>query len=565
MSSMFFKNILIADVQEHTARFVSFEQGVNVLTGTENHVGKSSIIKSLYNTLGAEVHFDEKWNKETKLTVVTIDINGMEYRVVRFLKKFALFKGSDLLLLTTSVSKELAPKLAELFNFSVYLVQKNGGGSVQAPPAFTFMPYYIDQDKGWSELYDSFDRIEQFSKSERIKSLYFHLGIYTKSWIENQAKKDILKAKITELQEHEKSIKLAIETLVKELNNIIPADNVEELERQLAKPNKEIETLVQIIGNVRNKIQELQTTLQKHENQLDIVRQFQQINLPDTETKKTIMICPKCGYEFDNDLYELVRSNYNQTNAEYLLAQIQLIVNNIRAELEVQKNRYVTLMADLKKHERAYDETREAYDSYLRQRGLKDTLRKLQKEFDTIVFEQLKRKEEISKIKKELRIIPDKKEIEDHYISHVKENIITLGAWTQAYEGNIKLLKPLNAQGSLMPKIILSQYNGLFQTMADIHSKVIRFPFVVDSPREKESSDSSSKDILTMITKIVSLPQVIVATVDYDRYIVEDDDKVNKIYLTEQFKVLNEETYSEKAAEIEGLRQLLIGGNNYNF
>lgn len=53
-----------------------------------------------------------------------------------------------------------------------------------APPAFTFMPYYIDQDRGWSGLYESFSNIDQYKKPDRIKSLYYHLGIYTRSTVE---------------------------------------------------------------------------------------------------------------------------------------------------------------------------------------------------------------------------------------------------------------------------------------------------------------------------------------------------------------------------------------------
>jgi len=119
------------------------------------------------------------------------------------------------------------------------------------------------------------------------------------------------------------------------------------------------------------------------------------------------------------------------------------------------------------------------------------------------------------------------------------------------------LLKALNAQGSLLPKIILSQYNALFQTMAGMNSSVIRFPFVVDSPREKESSVSSSKEILNMIARISSLPQVILATVDYDTFGVEDGGSVNKIYLDTQFSVLNEAMYTERVDEIEGLYHLM--------
>ena len=558
MSSMFFKSILIADVQKHTARFVPFEQGLNVVTSTENHVGKSSVIKSLYDTLGAEAKFDARWDKDSKLSSVIIDVDGVDYRVGRFIRRFAVFKGTELLLLTDSVTKELAPKLSEIFNFSVYLAEKGEKKRVvQAPPAFTFMPYYIDQDKGWSELYDSFERMDQFAKPERAKSLFFHLGLYTKSRIESQARKDQLKDEIKELQEREQRLLITIKAISEELNNIIPADNEEELERHLATPRKEIEELVQEIGRVRNKIQEFQTTLEQHENHLDIIQQFQRIKAPESGEKKLTHVCPQCGYEFIDDLYELVRSNYNQSNAEYLRAQIELIVNSIKSELQQQEQRYVALMNQLKKQEKVYDESQDAYDAYLRHRGLEEIFRKYQLELGQNRINQSEKEGEIKNINKELQKIPDKKDIEEDYISYVKQNIITLGAWTQDYDGKIKLLKALNAQGSLMPKIILSQYNGLFQTMAGMSSSVTRFPFVVDSPRNMESSVSSSKEILTMIVKITSLPQVIVATVDYDEFGVEDGGKVHKIYFTDQFSVLNEDTYREKAEEIEGLYQLM--------
>ncbi len=559
MNSMFFKDILIADIQKHTACFASFEKGLNVITSAENHVGKSSVIKSLYDTLGAEVHFDARWDKDSKISAVTIDVNGTEYRIVRFIRKFAVLKGAELVLLSESVTKQLAPKLAEIFNFSVYLAEKGENKRVvQAPPAFTFMPYYIDQDKGWNELYDSFERMDQFAKQERSKSLYFHLGLYTKNRIELQAKKDLLKEEIKSLQGEEQSLYITIKALTEEINNIIPADNEDELEMHLAIPKKEIGELVQRIGHARNKIQELQTTLQQHESQLDIIRQFQAIKLPKNSEKQARHVCPQCGYEFDDELYDLVRSNYNQSNAEYLRAQIELIVSNIRTELETQEKQYVSLMEQLKEREKVYDESQDAYDAYLRHRGLKDTVRKYSLELADNRIKQSECEDEIKEINKELKKVPDKKDVELSYVNHVKQNIIALNAWTQEYDGKIKLLKALNAQGSLLPKIILSQYNGLFQTMNSMGSSVIRFPFVVDSPREKESSVNSSKDILNMIAKIDTLPQIILATVDYDTFEVDDGGKAHKIYFDKQFAVLNEEEYKERAEEIAGLYSLMM-------
>lgn len=58
MNEMYFKSILIADIQTRTARFQKLRKGINVITSTDNHVGKSSLLKSLYYALGAEVEYD---------------------------------------------------------------------------------------------------------------------------------------------------------------------------------------------------------------------------------------------------------------------------------------------------------------------------------------------------------------------------------------------------------------------------------------------------------------------------------------------------------------------------
>lgn len=55
MNEMYFKSILIADIKEKTARFQKFQKGFNVITSQENHVGKSSMLKSLYYAMGAEM------------------------------------------------------------------------------------------------------------------------------------------------------------------------------------------------------------------------------------------------------------------------------------------------------------------------------------------------------------------------------------------------------------------------------------------------------------------------------------------------------------------------------
>ena len=559
MKEMYFDNILIADIVEKTAHFHKFEKGFNVVTSQDNHVGKSSLLKSLYFAMGAEVDFDNVWNKNTKLYVVEFYIDEIKFSMARWQKAFAFFRETELILTTKSVSRELARKFEKIFSFAVYMANKKTNKIELAPPAFTFMPYYIDQDKGWSGLYESFSNIDQYKKSDRIKSLYYHLGIYTRSTVELMAKRDTLKDKIEQLKEEEEKSRITIESLYAEIQNLLPADSIEELEKNLIIPKERISLLVSRIGETRNKIQSLETALYQHEHQLEVIQEYRKIKngVSVREDRDKIHICPKCGYSFDEEIYSIVRSNYNLQNEDYMYKQIEQIISSIASELEKYKENYVNLMNELKQQEQAYDEKQDSYEVYLRQRGLQDSVRHFTEQLGENVYEQEEHGKEIKKINKELRKLPNKKEVEENYIENVRLNIIKLDAWNSAYEGNIKLLKPIKAQGTLENKIILAQMIGLFQTMQYFRTNTILFPLVVDSPRAKKASHTSSKDILKLIFEMDNLPQVILATMDYSDFENEMKRRAKVTVLFEKRKLLNGDTYREHQSEIEELQELL--------
>lgn len=79
----------------------------------------------------------------------------------------------------------------------------------------------------------------------------------------------------------------------------------------------------------------------------------------------------------------------------------------------------------------------------------------------------------------------------------------------------------------------------------------------MDSPRGNEASDTSSKEILKLITKLDMLPQIILATIDYKEFEKELPIPAQTIVLTEQRKLLSDEIYSKNYTEIESLMELL--------
>jgi len=559
MKEMYFNNILIADIVEKTAYFHKFKKGFNVVTSQDNHVGKSSLLKSLYFAMGAEIDFDNVWNKNTKIYVVEFYIDEIKFRLARWQKAFALFRETDLILTTKSVSRDLAREFEKIFSFAVYMANKKNNKIELAPPAFTFMPYYIDQDRGWSGLYESFSNINQYKKPDRIKSLYYHLGIYTRSTVELMAKRDTLKDKIEQLKAEEEKSRITIESLYAEIQNLVPADSIEELERNLLIPKERIALLVSRIGEIRNKIQSLETALYQHEHQLEVIQEYRKIKdgVSVREDQDEIYICPKCGYSFDEEIYSIVRASYNLQNEDYMYKQIKQIISSIASELDKYKENYVSLMDELKQQEQAYDEKQDSYEVYLRQRGLQDSVKHFTEQLGKTIYKQDAYGKEIKEIDKELRKLSNKKEIEGNYIENVRLNIIKLDAWNSAYDGNIKLLKPIKAQGTLENKIILAQMMGLFQTMQYFRTNTILFPLVVDSPRAKEASHTSSKDILKLIFEMDYLPQVILATVDYSNFENEMKRKAKVTVLSEKRKLLNDDTYREYQSTIEELQELL--------
>ena len=72
---MIFKDLYIFSPSEKLGKYVSFEEGVNIISSNQvdgANVGKSVIMRSLYYALGAEVFFESKFAPKWYSQGVTI-------------------------------------------------------------------------------------------------------------------------------------------------------------------------------------------------------------------------------------------------------------------------------------------------------------------------------------------------------------------------------------------------------------------------------------------------------------------------------------------------------------
>lgn len=152
---------------------------------------------------------------------------------------------------------------------------------------------------------------------------------------------------------------------------------------------------------------------------------------------------------------------------------------------------------------------------------------------------------EIQKDERELRKQQNPRNLNRRYKQEVINFLMDLNAWDNRSSDKITLLNPFKGQGSISVKSIIASYLALYKVMERYAPDIIKFSFIIDSPRSKEASDSSSEEILSRISNVSNLNQVIIATVDYDKYSSGVTQKVNKILLNNEKHLLSKEKYSE--------------------
>lgn len=568
MKTITFDYILIADVQEEKAIKKSFVKGINIVTSKENHVGKSSLLKSLYYALGTDIPFDPTWGKSSKLYVVSLMVDCVNYYVARCNDKYCILdKNLDIVTITDKVARELSPVLAKIFEFEIYLPEKKDGKSVLAPPVFTFLPYYIDQDKGWgNEPFSSFSRLDQFNKDKRLDSLYYHFDVYNKATIEKRStidsNKDIIKSIMTKYAEQ----KNALAILEEQSAYVYPIESFDGLDKALELSKDALEGHVKKLSKLREKLQKLESEKLQYMDQLDVITKYNKIkeqNLKDESKPKEQMVltheCPQCGCIFEDELYKIVRKQYSIENEDFVINQVNYLIDEVDKKLELVKEKYLQESNSLKEEEDKLNRQEASFDEYVKFKGLKDTMLSVQSTIGKMIVERDALENQNKKIEMELRKNPKKKDVERIYKNHVKESLIQLKAWDEAYDSKIKITKPLVGQGTLASKIILADYIAVFKTLNSINVSTPRFSFVVDSPRTKEPSKTSSKDILNLIIQLDSVPQIILATMDFDDFRAEFKDvDFNIIELNTKKSLLNAEEYDDNKDTIALFKDILL-------
>ena len=215
MKRLVFRELKLISYKEERARRVAFHPRRTAIVG-DNDTGKSSILKSLYRTLGATCHISERWAHASVKSVLAFAVDDEAFEIAFDGRAYALFGSTgQLIRVFASVTNELGPFLAEKLNF--HLTLQSQGRELQATPAFLFLPFYVDQDRSWTQAWNSFDHLQQFSKW-RHDVVTYHLGIHPSEYYVAKAEAGNLKRVIDELSARRRVVVDLMKKASSELN-----------------------------------------------------------------------------------------------------------------------------------------------------------------------------------------------------------------------------------------------------------------------------------------------------------------------------------------------------------
>lgn len=546
--NLIFNQIYIFDINKEEAYTQTFYKGLNVITSSEvdgTDRGKSVLLRSLYHSLGAEANFDSKWNEKDKVYILKFSVDDNKYSIYRSKRLFKIFDNKNQLIFKTIHRTELSIFLGELFGFTIFLPNKNTKQLEVAPPVYSFILNYLDQDKYDGTKFSSFNNLAQYSNF-KINVIYTHLGIYNKDYFELIKQKEEIESKLKITKEEIQELdKLKNRTLAM-LKGFSCPESSNALENELKIETKEYSRLMNEMSEIRNKLVDLRNQLEEQKIALNQIDRFAKKQEKEIKNILLTHICPEC-HTILNDTINIRSKRYNNVdNAIDLKDTINVESIKIKEEIEKYEKDYSELAAHLKEHNEKISSNRKEINNYIKFKGLNDLIDKINED---LLFNNgmvVQAQDDIKPIKKEIKEISQRiKSVDEdyYYLIDKLKNRFNLNELDDTSYQNLS--KNFCASGSNKPLSTVIWYLTLNDLKQKYNSKEIEFPMVFDSPNNVETDQEKKIALIKFILESSNkFNQMIISSIGFskDEYEIDSEVHIN-ILDNDKYHLLNEPDY----------------------
>ncbi|MDT8902028.1 hypothetical protein [Anaeroselena agilis] len=569
MKRLILKKLVVISQKNEEARIIEFDNKLNIITGqdpdpdkvTINRTGKSLLIKSIYYSLGAKLSkYTTNWDNLKIATMLNFVYDGKTYVIYRNKDKFVMHYDSKLSFFSNI--SELRESLIDLFNFKIRMpIKKDDEAVVYAYPGAIFMPFYIDQDKGWSGSWDSFSDI--FSGNWKQEVLLYHMGVRTPRYYDLLDEKVELEIKQKENKRQENTLNIITKKHIEKYSNYLDinidldafaeemAGLTYELNVQMNKRNEIKEELVSCFNQMRE-IEELHAIAEKVYNEL-----IKDVDYIENEISEDFIICPICGTPHENSIHNRFNIYSEIEECEDTIQRyfedrnkIEKQVKKLTDELKSVED-YVSKINEILERKREKVTFREVVVA----EGSKSILSELNDELTIIKNNYIVAQKRLNEIRKEqTAITKEGKIIIDTYLEKVKMYFDALNV-TDISEADLKKFKKsFDSGGNDLPCAILAQVFAIYNVSIKF-SRTVSAPIVLDAIFQQEPAIEKINTIWDFVLNNQPVDsQLIISTTEMHNRNVE-----GKIFrLTQERGLLNTSDYLEEKDNIEYYKNALL-------
>ena len=545
--------ITMVDLTNKEAKRVHFQSGKNLLTSDHNHLGKSVIMKSIFYTLGAEVFFPAPIKRINLLTFIDFSLDSHIYRVARLKNTFVLY-CNDAFVGYYASTGEFEEKLSELFKLEINLVGKDEDGTiVKCPPAYYYMPYYVDQENGWAANSYSFDRMGQFDLAQRKNSYFFHLGALDSSYVDISKRHKANGKQIAVLTKEIDKYRTVVDTLQAGLDETQMSFDTQALEKAISSRQNEIKKLLTEIAKVRTALLEAEDQKIQLEYEKGVLSKYIKKKPPFfNTTDETIIECPRCGMVFEQALTQRMEKLYliESLHDDFTTMSEKLVL--LERRITKYRGKFITKQKALTDFENSLELDREAYNAYLKSKATNQLLQEYRDQIAADIVEIERLRADNSGYNKLLATYEkERATVNTTYLGKLGSLFAGLDIPSDQIAEYSEPGSALIASGAYGPRCKIAQILAFVETQQSNAPDLITFPIVIDSPNVLEQDNEHLDSVIRMLlTWKKTDNQVIVASIQ-GKDIATELGNVNIIYLSNpKNHLFNADEYAIYESEI---------------
>lgn len=555
MKKLFISEILLLSQKERKAKKVEFDRHRTLIYG-KNHTGKSSLMKSIYWTFGAEPLFNTKFKNANVSTLVKFELNDEKFQILRDGKRFSIYDANhNLLGIFDSVTKELGPFLSDLFNFKP-LFQSQKSGFITPPPAYLILPFYVDQDESWSKSWSSFRSLQQV-KDYRSQCINYHSGIRPNKYYETKKELDIYLKVIEETDKEQKLTGKILDDVKSKLSQTQFNININDFKEEITQLLTELEKIKKKEEVLKSDLLDLYHLKASYDTQINIVKQaileshkdlqFASDKLPE------VVGCPTCGAEYENSFAERFEIAQDEQKSKDLLIELNKEAKEINDKIISETDKLSTTSTEALRIDKILEEKKgdlklkDVIESSGKNQ-IKSIFTERYSELEKTLVENIIEKEKLEQKLKELDSRKRRKEIVDFYKKKMTSFLkkLDIHSLTEDEYKSITTKIEIKETGSSRPRALIAYYFTFFHLMKKYSSSTY-FPLIVDSPNQQDQDVEHIDKIMTFIQgNQPKETQLILGLAE--TYGV--DFKCKTITLTEKYSLLQKDEYDNVYEEM---------------